>query len=131
MAIQSIDAVGSSDSFVSGYFGILDLAEDMVGSYLSELVDHIETARQDAERSVQSQAANLPGWSDISSTIKVTVQNGDIEVTSTSPTDVVNDLEYGTPDQAPIPLLRMSAPSVREDINEYVKTESRKDVPLA
>ena len=131
MAIQSIDAVGSSDSFLSGRFGIIDLAEDLVDNYVSDVVGHIEQARSNSENSIRSQASNLPGWDEIANTINVTVQSGDIEVTSTAPLDVVNDLEYGTPDQAPIPLLRMSALSAKESINNYVQEESRKDVPLA
>lgn len=123
-----------SESFISGYFGILDLADEMVSDLIGDIAAHIGDSEELANDQLQESAQRIPGWDELVDNLAVSVFLGKISIDSNAFGETeqqMMNLEFGTPEEPPVPFMRMSAAPVADLINSYVNSEMRKDIPLA
>ena len=121
----------SSSSFISGHFGVIDLADDMVSFLVAEIDQHVIAGQRKAKNQL---VANADGpWSIASRFLSVDVAYGVTNITAEGPPEVIDAielLEFGSLEDAPVPYLRNAVEPIAEGIQSYLDSEVRKDVPL-
>lgn len=121
----------SSSSFISGYFGLLDLADDMVSGLLGDIDAHVVKAERRAASQLANDAAGP--WKVASQFLDVSVTRGTTSIYADGPREVVDaieSLEFGSLESAPVAFLRPEVDVLASSIQNYVNAETRKDVPL-
>lgn len=129
---QLINAPSSGDGYISGYFGIIDLSEDMVENLIMEIDQAIGTATSSSQASLRSEASADSAWQDISPFLYAEAERGVVSISYPEALDsLVTETEYGTPDVPPSPLLRLSIQGVADYASKQSSAALAKGVPLA
>lgn len=103
-----------SKGIITGSFAVIDYAEYLLEAYEQVVEDALkEEAKQEQERVRESARQSKTGWSKLANRIKVRYDHDERQLTysvrgGASIQKQAMDLEYGTPDNPPVPLLRSS-----------------------
>ena len=120
-----------SSGFLSGHFGIADLADDMCDYMISQLDSYVATGQKKA-KAVLVEGAEGP-WEVASRFLEVDVNRGLLSVEAVGPVDIieaVEELEFGTIDMPPVPYVRNSVDTLVSVVQEHLNSQMREDVPL-
>lgn len=134
-ASQPAASFGSSKPFITGVPVVIPAIEWFEESIVDIIGSAAAVAEQEATEYLQDRAESIRGWSDISDYLRVQIMNGEIMVgqksSSSALSDYVSDLEYGTGEQPPSPLLRKTLAKVTKSIPASMYQSIEEDLPIA
>jgi len=122
----------SSSSFIGGELGILNLLEDFVENFALTVMDTADTAAMQASSALTSNASVHEDWSALKPYLSAYF-DGDSFVFGVHPAaeGAAMELEYGSPQTPPKPVLRSTAINSSTSLGAYMSQSLSKAVPSA
>jgi hypothetical protein len=126
---------GSSASFISGSPIVVPAVEWFEENIVDILMSAIDSAEKSATKELRDKASSIKGWDKIAEDLKVSVEGGEIVVGQTGSFTDLNsyssDLEYGTGESPPSPLLRKTMIREETKLVSDIHRNLEKDLPVA
>lgn len=135
VASQPAASNGSSNSFITGFPGVIPAVEWFEANVSELLNDAVDDALDAATDRLQDRAEGIEGWADIADDLRVTAEQGQIVVGHKTDSREMNlyatTIEYGDGDRSPSPLLRKTLQKDESRIPSAIYAALEKDLPVA
>ena len=120
-ASQIYSDLGSIKPFISGNFGTADALDEFTNGFVGVLEDLIEELSDSATTEMRYDAIMDAEWMEYAPFLKVGVEDGQIQYGTVAVAPDITELEYGTPESAPNPLIRSFAAKNKSQFNQDLK----------
>ena len=132
-ASQTQITSGSIKPFISGEFGTSAAIDSLSHDYIDGIVEIIEDLMDLSTSELQDEARMDPEWAPYHPYLKVEVEYGEIQYmfdASSRTENEMTNLEYGTPEASPNPLVRTFAVTDSQVFSKSLKDRMKQELYL-